>query len=66
MSTVNISGVDPVFFIVVALFLLFILGMLAFGILRMFQEKVRAGIVYIAIGLVGIAAFAVVLNVFYL
>ncbi|GAA3405584.1 hypothetical protein ACFFNY_29485 [Paenibacillus hodogayensis] len=65
MDVVNISGLEPDFFITVALFILFILSMLGMGVLRLFQQFKRSGILYIATGLVGIVAFVVVLNVWY-
>lgn len=61
MSVVNISGLSPVFFTVVAIFLLFILSMLSLGILRMFQQKTRSGIVFFVLGALGIAGFSYVL-----
>jgi hypothetical protein len=65
VGTVNISGLEPGFFITVALFILFILSMLGMGILSLFQQKIRPGIVYLVAGVAGIAVFAVVLNVLY-
>lgn len=61
MSVVNISGLSPIFFTVVAIFLLFILSMLSLGILRMFQQKKRSGIVFFVLGVIGIAAFSYIL-----
>lgn len=65
MDVVNVTGLHPGFFLTVALFILFILTMLGMGVLSLFQLKKRAGIAYIVAGLVGIAAFAVVLNVWF-
>lgn len=66
VSAVDISGLAPGFFITVAIFILFIISMLGMGVLSMFQQKVRPGIVYFVAGVVGIIAFTVVLNVFYM
>lgn len=65
MGTVNITGLEPGFFITVAVFILFILSMLGMGVLSLFQQKVRAGILYFVAGVIGIIAFAVILNVWY-
>ncbi|MEF3306199.1 hypothetical protein [Paenibacillus sp. GYB003] len=65
MTAVNITGLTPDFFITVALFILFILSMFGMGVLRLFQQMTRPGIWFIVTGLIGIAAFAVVLNVWY-
>lgn len=66
MSTVDITGVEPGFFITVALFILFILSMLGMGVLSFFQLKKRPGLLYVSAGAVGIVAFIVVLNALYL
>ncbi|TMV51474.1 hypothetical protein FE783_06765 [Paenibacillus mesophilus] len=65
MGTVNVSGLEPGFFITVAIFILFILSMLGMGVLSLFQQKVRPGIAYFAAGVAGIIVFAVVINVMY-
>jgi hypothetical protein len=65
VGTVNISGLEPGFFITVAVFILFILSMLGMGVLSLFQQKARTGILYFVAGVIGIVAFAVILNVWY-
>lgn len=65
MDLVNVTGLEPGFFITVALFILFILTMFGIGVLRLFQQMIRSGVWFIVAGVVGIAAFAVVLNVWY-
>jgi Tfp pilus assembly protein PilX len=66
VNVVNVSGLEPGFFITVALFILFILCMLGMGVLSLFQLKRRNGLLYFAAGIVGIIAFAIVLNINYM
>ena len=66
MDVVNVTGVEPGFFITMALFVLFILAMLGLGILRLFQQMIRSGIAFIVVGLIGIIAFIIVLNIWYI
>ncbi|RKN84756.1 hypothetical protein [Paenibacillus ginsengarvi] len=65
MNLVNISGLSASFFITVALFILFILSMFGMGVLRLFQQMARSGIGFIVAGVVGVIAFVVVLNVWF-
>ncbi|GAB2701418.1 hypothetical protein ACFQWB_05950 [Paenibacillus thermoaerophilus] len=61
MGVVDITETNPAFFIVTALFVTFILSMFSLGVLRMFQGKRTQGVMLIGAGLIGIAAFVIVI-----
>ncbi|WP_127586259.1 hypothetical protein [Paenibacillus koleovorans] len=62
MGLVDIGGIAPQFFVTTVFFLLFIFGAISLGILRLFQQRVRFGLISIIVGAVGIAAYVIVLN----
>jgi hypothetical protein len=57
--TVDISNVPPGLFVLGAVFILLVFSLLSLGVLRMFQQRFRAGWVYFA----GSAASAVVMYI---
>ena len=61
MGLVDISYVNGDFFILSAVFILFILSMLSMGVLRLFQLRPRSAAVYFTIGVLAIVAFALVI-----
>lgn len=65
MSVVDISNVSASLFIVGAIFILLTFGLLSFGILRMFQQKFRAGWISIAAAVVSFIVFVFVINKWY-
>jgi hypothetical protein len=62
LGLVDIGGIEKDFFITSALFILLILTFLGLGILRFFQQKVRQGVVLIALGGVSIGLFVWIMN----
>ncbi|MEF2247223.1 MULTISPECIES: hypothetical protein [unclassified Paenibacillus] len=65
MSLVDISDVSASLFIVGAVFILLTFGLLSFGILRMFQQKFRAGWISIALAVISFIVFVFVINKWY-
>ncbi|MBH5318093.1 hypothetical protein I6N90_09765 [Paenibacillus sp. GSMTC-2017] len=66
MSLVDVSSVSPTLFILGVIFLLLIFGLLSFGILRMFQQKFRAGWISFGGAIVSFSVFMFILNKWYL
>ncbi|MBD2869526.1 hypothetical protein [Paenibacillus arenilitoris] len=66
MSLVDVSSVSASLFILGVVFLLLIFGLLSFGILRMFQQKFRAGWLSFGGAVVSFAGFMYILNKWYL
>ncbi|RCW51241.1 hypothetical protein [Paenibacillus prosopidis] len=66
MSLVDVSSVSASLFILGIVFLLLIFGLLSFGILRMFQQKFRAGWFCFGGAVVSFGAFMFILNKWFL
>ncbi|OMF34227.1 hypothetical protein BK133_12975 [Paenibacillus sp. FSL H8-0548] len=66
MSLVDVSSVSASLFILGIVFILLIFGLLSFGILRMFQQKFRAGWFSFAGAIISFVVFMVILNKWYL
>ncbi|WP_204818425.1 hypothetical protein [Paenibacillus mendelii] len=62
MTLVDVSSVSTGLFITGALFILLIFSLLSFGILQMFQRRVRAGWYSFAGAVVSGVAFGLILN----
>ncbi|OPA73875.1 hypothetical protein BVG16_25885 [Paenibacillus selenitireducens] len=65
MTIVDISSISPSLFITIAVFLLIICPLLSLGVLRLFQERKKAGLTYIVTSIVGYILFTIVINVFF-
>lgn len=65
MTIVDISSIDPSLFITIAVFLLVICPLLSMGVLRLFQQKKRAGLTYIGSSIVGYIIFIIVIKEFF-
>ncbi|MFC5652168.1 hypothetical protein ACFPYJ_24230 [Paenibacillus solisilvae] len=66
LTLVDVSAISAGLFITGAIFILLIFSLLSLGVLRMFQLKVRAGWYSFAGAVVSGAAFAVILNQWFL
>ncbi|GGG56592.1 MULTISPECIES: hypothetical protein [Paenibacillus] len=66
MSLVDVSSVSATLFILGVVFLLLIFGLLSFGILRMFQQRFRAGWISFAGAIVSFVGFMLILNKWFL
>ncbi|MDQ6421079.1 hypothetical protein RB620_16750 [Paenibacillus sp. LHD-117] len=66
MTLVDVSSVSASLFILGVVFLLLIFGLLSFGILRMFQQRFRAGWYSFAGAIVSFSVFMFILNKWYL
>lgn len=53
---VSLEGVSPALFITGAVFILLIGGFLSLGVLRLFQQRTRQGILFLALSAVSLAA----------
>ncbi|MCQ6560407.1 hypothetical protein NNL21_17065 [Paenibacillus mendelii] len=62
LTLVDVSSVSTGLFITGALFILLIFSLLSFGILQMFQRRVRAGWYSFAGAVVSGVAFGLILN----
>jgi len=65
VTIVDISEIDASLFITIAVFLMVICPLLSLGVLRLFQEKKRAGLTYIGGSIVGYIIFLVVIKMFF-
>jgi len=62
VSLVDVSGVSATLFILGVVFLMLIFGLLSFGILRMFQQKFKAGWISFAGAVISFIVFMYILN----
>ncbi|MFC4777427.1 hypothetical protein ACFO9Q_11585 [Paenibacillus sp. GCM10023252] len=62
MTLVDVSEVSATLFILGVIFLLLIFGLLSFGIVRMFQQRFRAGWLCIGGAALSTILFVVILN----
>lgn len=65
MGLVDLSNVTPPFFIAVAISIMLIFSLLSIGVLRFFQQKVRAGIYFVISGAVAAVIFLFILSIFF-
>ncbi|WP_314591949.1 hypothetical protein [Paenibacillus terrigena] len=65
MTIVDISQIDASLFITIAVFLMVICPLLSLGVLRLFQERKRAGLTYIWGSIAGYIIFLVVIKLFF-
>nr|WP_156281556.1 hypothetical protein [Paenibacillus sp. NEAU-GSW1] len=63
---VDVSSVSAVLFILGVVFLLLIFGLLSFGILRMFQQRFKAGWISFGGAIVSFIVFMLILNKWFL
>lgn len=66
MSVVDVSEVSAGFFIFAVIFILLVFGLLSFGILKMFQQRFRAGWLSFAGAIVSSIVFVIMLNIWYI
>jgi len=62
LTVEDISTISGGLFVTGAIFILLIFSLLSFGILRMFQQKIRAGWFSFAGAVVSAVAFGLILN----
>ncbi|MCE5168999.1 hypothetical protein LQV63_06710 [Paenibacillus profundus] len=60
MTYVDISNISPQLFVTVLFFLLIVCPLLSLGVVRFFQQRVKAGITYIASAVVSYVVFLIV------
>ncbi|WP_018757519.1 hypothetical protein [Paenibacillus terrigena] len=65
MTIVDISQIDASLFITIAVFLMVICPLLSLGVLRLFQERKRAGLTYIGGSIAGYIIFLIVIKLFF-
>ncbi|ASS65003.1 MULTISPECIES: hypothetical protein [unclassified Paenibacillus] len=66
MTAVDVSNVSPGLFVLGAVFILLIFSLLSLGVLRMFQQRFRAGWVYFAGGAVSAVVMYILLDLWYI
>lgn len=66
MSAVDVSDVSASFFIFAVIFILLVFGLLSLGILKMFQQRFRAGWFSFAGAVVTSIVFVIMLNIWYI
>ncbi|MBD8498407.1 hypothetical protein [Paenibacillus arenosi] len=60
MTYVDISTISPQLFVTVLFFLLIVCPLVSLGIVRFFQQRVKQGLIYIAIAIVSYIVFLIV------
>ncbi|MGZ9583947.1 hypothetical protein [Paenibacillus marinisediminis] len=60
MTYVDISEISPQLFVTVLFFLMIVCPLVSLGIVRLFQQKVKSGISYIASAVVSYVIFLIV------
>ncbi|UHA74814.1 hypothetical protein [Paenibacillus sp. 481] len=63
MTYVNISTISPQLFVTVLFFLLIVCPLLSLGVLRLFQQKTKVGLIHIVSAIVAYIVFMVVADV---
>ncbi|GIP15284.1 hypothetical protein J40TS1_09260 [Paenibacillus montaniterrae] len=66
MSVVDVSNVSADFFIFAVVFILLVFGLLSFGILKMFQQRYRAGWMSFGGAVASSILFVIMLNIWYI
>ncbi|CAH8718496.1 hypothetical protein M5W83_09290 [Paenibacillus thiaminolyticus] len=59
MTYVDISSISPQLFVTVLFFLLIVCPLVSLGIVRLFQQRVKIGITYIASAIVSYVVFLI-------
>ncbi|CAH8773027.1 hypothetical protein QJQ58_26775 [Paenibacillus dendritiformis] len=59
MTYVDISSISPQLFVTVLFFLLIVCPLVSLGIVRLFQQRVKLGITYIASAVVSYVVFLI-------
>ncbi|MDG0873886.1 hypothetical protein L3476_25415 [Paenibacillus thiaminolyticus] len=59
MTYVDISSISPQLFVTVLFFLLIVCPLVSLGIVRLFQQRVKIGITYIASAIVSYIVFLI-------
>ncbi|BFH16581.1 hypothetical protein WJ0W_005265 [Paenibacillus melissococcoides] len=59
MTYVDISSISPQMFVTVLFFLLIVCPLVSLGIVRLFQQRVKIGITYIASAIVSYIVFLI-------
>ncbi|MCM3292905.1 hypothetical protein M3661_22600 [Paenibacillus sp. MER 180] len=60
MTYVDISSISPQLFVTILFFLLIVCPLLSLGVVRLFQQRIKVGITYIASALVSYVVFLIV------
>ncbi|WP_195574227.1 hypothetical protein [Paenibacillus sp. 1001270B_150601_E10] len=60
MTYVDISSISPQLFVTVLFFLLIVCPLVSLGIVRLFQQKTKTGVTYIASAIISYIAFILV------
>lgn len=60
MTYVDISSISPQLFVTILFFLLIVCPLLSLGVVRLFQQRVKVGITYIASALISYIVFLIV------
>ncbi|EPY07258.1 hypothetical protein AZ66_19355 [Paenibacillus sp. E194] len=60
MTYVDISSISPQLFVTILFFLLIVCPLLSLGVVRLFQQRIKVGITYIASALVSYVIFLIV------
>ncbi|MBN3523515.1 hypothetical protein [Paenibacillus apiarius] len=60
MTYVDISSISPQLFVTVLFFLLIVCPLLSLGVVRFFQQRMKAGITYIASAVVSYVVFLII------
>ncbi|MFC5701083.1 hypothetical protein ACFPVX_07295 [Cohnella faecalis] len=66
MDLVDVSNVSPALFVTGALFIMLIGSLLSLGVLRMFQQKKKPGIVMFVLAIVSFAVFVGVIDTWFI
>lgn len=60
MTYVDISSISPQLFVTILFFLLIVCPLLSLGVVRLFQQRIKVGITYIASALISYVVFLIV------
>ncbi|MBP3961169.1 MULTISPECIES: hypothetical protein [Paenibacillus] len=62
MTLVDVSAISAALFITGAVFIMLIFGLLSFGIVKMFEQRIRAGVYSFAGAVVSAVSFGIILK----
>lgn len=60
MTYVDISSISPQLFVTILFFLLIVCPLLSLGVVRLFQQRIKVGITYIASAIISYVIFLIV------
>ncbi|EJW20092.1 hypothetical protein M5X00_12785 [Paenibacillus alvei] len=60
MTYVDISSISPQLFVTILFFLLIVCPLLSLGVVRLFQQRIKVGITYIASAIISYVIFLLV------